>query len=179
MESLAPIANVAGMTVSNSEDEGAWAVEPVDNEDDWFVAAIAESKRLSHERDSFDKVAEHVKNPLIDCTKMEWCNHAIDERTDEMITRPPGNHRGGKDDRVTETRKESRTETNWPSKAPELPKIECTTCDTNVLVPRFEGEKDDRCETRDLPEVPILGTAAPDPYSVTKNFDLTHARNLF
>ena len=98
-------------------------------------------------------------------------NHAIDERTDEKTTRPPGNHRGGENDRITET--------NWPSKAPESPEIECTTCDMTMLVPRFEGEEDDQYETKDLPEVLILGTAAPDPCSVTENLDLSYARNLF
>jgi len=108
---------------------------------------------------------------------MEQYYHAIDERTDRTTNRPPGNHRGGENDRITETNEEPHTETNWPPKAPEILEIECKTCYTNVLVPRFEGEKDDQYETKDLPEVFIPGIAAPDPLSVTKNFDLSHDQN--
>jgi len=63
-------------------------------------------------------------------------------------------------------REESRNESNWLMKARESLKIERTVCNVNVLVPRFEGEEDDQYKMRDLPEVPILGTVAPDPLSV-------------
>jgi len=139
--SPAPKTNIAASAESSSEDGGAWSAEPVDDEVDWLKAATIESK-------------------------MEWGNHPIHERIDELMTRPPGNHRGGENDRIPEVREESRNETNWLSKAPESLEIECTVCNVNALVPRFKGEEDDRYEMRDLPEVPILGTVAPDPLSV-------------
>jgi len=82
------------------------------------------------------------------------------------MTHPPGNYRGGENDRVPEMREESRNETNWLSKTPESLEIERTVCNVNALVPRFEGEEDNQYEMRDLPEVPIPDTAAPDPLSI-------------
>jgi len=139
--SPAPKTNIAASAESSSEDGGAWSAEPVDNEVDWLKAATIESK-------------------------MEWGNHPIHEQIDESMTRPPGNHRGGENDRVPEVHEESRNKSNWLTKAPESLEIERTVCNVNALVPRFEGEEDNRYETRDLPEVPILGTVAPNPLSV-------------
>ena len=114
-------------------------------------------------------------------SKMEWGNHPIDERINESMTCPPGNHRGGENDQIPEARKESRNETNWLSKAPESLEIKHTVCNANALVPRFEGEEDNQYETRDLPEVPIPGTAAPDPLSIIKisnSSDCEHVAKL-
>jgi len=83
-------------------------------------------------------------------------------------TLSPGNHRGGKNDWVPEMREESCNETNWLSKAPKSFKIEHTVCNANVFVPHFKEEKHDQYETRDLPEVPIPGTAAPDLLSIVR-----------
>ena len=63
-------------------------------------------------------------------------------------------------------------------KPPELLEIERTVCDTNASVPRFEGEEDDQYETRDLPEVPIPGTAAPDPLSVIEISNLSDCERV-
>jgi hypothetical protein len=187
-ESPVPVANVAATAEYNSGDDGAWAAEPVSDDEDWFEAAITESKALSHARDLSNEVAEYTKNP-IDRPTMKWGNHAINERTIEPNTRPLDEPKGRENDRIARLHEESRNKTNWPSMAPESRDIECTTCNANVLVPRFEGEEDHRYETRDLPIVPIPGTAAPDPSPVI-NFSNTpacervaklpvHARNLF
>ena len=161
-ENQAPTTNVAATIEVNAEEDGCWAaIEIAPDIPDWFEEVVTEITR------EFEDSTPHA------CSTMTWRNHAIDEQPDEP-TRPLDDPKGGENKNVVRSHETPHNETTWPSQAPEPLVIEWKTCKPNVLVPRFEGENKDRCETRDLPEVPIPGTAAPDPLSISIPLDPEH-----
>jgi hypothetical protein len=90
------------------------------------------------------------ENPWIDAT-MEWRIHATTLRaSDEVVTRPSKDHKGGEDDPDMQVHEGCYMEVIELLKDAEGPGIddvyeECSS------VPHFEGEEDDRYEKMDLP----------------------------
>ena len=93
---------------------------------------------------------DFFENPWIESPTMEWRNHTITEQTDELKTHPLDNHKGDENDPVAETNEGCHTKMSWPSKTIDVPEIDHVVCETNLSVPRFEGEEDIRVETMDL-----------------------------
>jgi hypothetical protein len=101
---------------------------------------------------------------------MEWSNHAIALRASaEVVTRSLDNPRKAEDAPnlgVGESCDVGVIEVTWDLEGPEMVSA---VCEEYPLVPRFEGEENDSCETMDLPVAEYSTTQIESP--VVEIFD--------
>ena len=90
-------------------------------------------------------------NPWIEDATMEWSNHAIAlQASAEVMTHPLEDHKGGDFDSDMQMGVE-RCDVGVIGVTKDLEEPEITAiCEKFLLVPHFEGEEDDQCETMDL-----------------------------
>jgi len=106
---------------------------------------------------------------LIDAT-MEWSNHAIALRTSvEVVTHSLDNPREGEGNPDVQVHESCDVGGIGVTRDLEGPEMFSTVYEGYPLVPRFEGEKDDRCETKDLPAAEYPTT--PVEFPTGKIFD--------